>query len=408
MTTIFISYRRDDCEFVAPTICEKLKDRFGAESVFMDIDDIPLGCDFPTKIDESIGKCKVLLALIGEGWLNARFTQGPLKGQRRLDDPTDLVRIEIASALKNQDILVIPVMVGKVTMTDIGPDLPADLEPLKARSTASFRGGVDRPRDLQAIIERIEALNLPFSQKQNSRWKWVAVITVLIGASVGGAFAFKGKPEPKPKYDGSMVLSLLFRDKWLADNPQVNKAILPLQPGDKIAFEAELEDGAEGYFYVIRIDSDGKASLEYPPRDAAGKVVGEEKPRSKLAGFHNEGDPIVLQKSLDGIQSFVWFVRDRALTTAERGQLDKLLSNLKWKLPQGWENEKIMETWVDGHQRTLRDGPELAGADQPENPKLETGRLCLMLENMKLAQYSRALCYSFKNGRVEHAEAGNK
>ena len=43
---IFISYRRADSQYATDRIYEKLAAQFGADSVFMDIDDIPLGVNF--------------------------------------------------------------------------------------------------------------------------------------------------------------------------------------------------------------------------------------------------------------------------------------------------------------------------------------------------------------------------
>lgn len=410
MTMIFISYRRSDSEFVAASIYEKLKERFGPESAFMDVHDIPLGCHFPQKLDESVAKCKVLLALIGEGWAEARFTEGPLQGQRRIDQSDDFVRIEIGSALR-RNIPVIPVLIGRVTMADIVEGLPPELQGLMERHAATLRGGADLPRDLQAIFERIEAIILP-GRKQRRRllWKMAGAAMSLICVIGLGSFVYSNAfvRSPPPKFDGSMGVELLFRDKWLPNNLPVDEAVLPLKSGDKVAFEAQLENGVEGYFYVVRINSKGVASLEYPQRDQAGNIVGVEKPRGRLSGFHDNGKPIELNDSQDGIQSFVWFVRDRPLTASERNQLDTLLADLKWKLPGGWEQEKIMEFWVNGRQRLVRGAPGVPGDDQPENPKLETRRLCLALEKEGLAQYSRAVCFSFKKDGVPHLTKGDQ
>ena len=56
-------------------------------------------------------KCDVLLAVIGKGWLDLRDPDGG----RRLDDPKDFVRIEIASALRLGE-RVIPVLVNGADM----------------------------------------------------------------------------------------------------------------------------------------------------------------------------------------------------------------------------------------------------------------------------------------------------
>jgi hypothetical protein len=57
----------------------------------MDIDAISPGEDFFEVIEKTVGECDVLIAVIGEHWL--AMDEG---GNRRLDNPDDLVRMEIA------------------------------------------------------------------------------------------------------------------------------------------------------------------------------------------------------------------------------------------------------------------------------------------------------------------------
>jgi TIR domain/Sulfatase-modifying factor enzyme 1 len=103
---VFINYRRDDAASFASRVYNRLEREFGRDNLFMDVVAIPLGLDFVKVIDEEIAKCDVLLAIIGPGWLGARDEDG----RRRLDNPHDFVRIEIAAALK-RDIPVVPILV---------------------------------------------------------------------------------------------------------------------------------------------------------------------------------------------------------------------------------------------------------------------------------------------------------
>ena len=95
MPGVFISYRRDDTKGYAGALLRELNSRIGSDQVFMDIEDIEGGTDFPAVLRESVQSCDVLLALIGPHWLDARNAAG----NRRLDDPRDFVRQEIALAL---------------------------------------------------------------------------------------------------------------------------------------------------------------------------------------------------------------------------------------------------------------------------------------------------------------------
>ncbi len=121
MSTLFISYRRNDSEGEAGRLADDLSRRFGEDAVFMDVDTIRPGRDFRKAIDESIRSCDALLAVVGPDWLSAVDAEGNL----RLSDESDYVRLEIASALK-RDIAVIPVMVRGARMPT-AQVLPPDL-----------------------------------------------------------------------------------------------------------------------------------------------------------------------------------------------------------------------------------------------------------------------------------------
>ena len=105
MGGIFISYRRGDTEGQARALSIELANYVGEGSVFMDVDSIALGRDFRQSLHESLGSCDALLALVGPNWLDSEDAAG----RRRLDDPADFVRQEIATALK-RNIPVTPVL----------------------------------------------------------------------------------------------------------------------------------------------------------------------------------------------------------------------------------------------------------------------------------------------------------
>jgi hypothetical protein len=80
----------------------------------MDVDTIALGVDLAEVIAEAVSTCEVLLAVIGPTWLIATGQDG----RRRLEDPDDIVRLEVAAALE-RSIRVTPVLVE-------GAEMPAD------------------------------------------------------------------------------------------------------------------------------------------------------------------------------------------------------------------------------------------------------------------------------------------
>jgi hypothetical protein len=130
---IFISYRRDDSAGHAGRVHDRLQRVFGRDLLFMDVDSIPLGTNFVEVLAEEITKCDALLAIIGPGWLDARDE----KGQRRVENPDDFVRIEIGTALK-RGIRVIPVLLegSHVPKAD---QLPDDLKGLALRNGLDVR-----------------------------------------------------------------------------------------------------------------------------------------------------------------------------------------------------------------------------------------------------------------------------
>ncbi|MFX0197866.1 MAG: TIR domain-containing protein [Candidatus Hodarchaeota archaeon] len=152
MNSIFISYRRDDSADITGRIYEKLTQRFGNKAIYIDIDldSTPLGIDFRALIDEKVRQCGIMLAVIGTKWLNLKDS----KGERRLDDPKDLVRIEIETALK-RGIPVIPLLVSGAKFLSES-NLPSPLKELTFRNGIPIRSDPDFHKDVDRLITSIE------------------------------------------------------------------------------------------------------------------------------------------------------------------------------------------------------------------------------------------------------------
>ena len=129
MARVFLSYRRTDTAGHAGRLAEALNERFGRGAVFMDIDSIGPGADFHERIDKSLGASNVALILIGDEWL---ASTGP-EGRRRIDDEQDVVRREVAAALRRPGLVVIPVLVEGTRMP-AESELPDELAPLARRN----------------------------------------------------------------------------------------------------------------------------------------------------------------------------------------------------------------------------------------------------------------------------------
>ena len=129
---VFISYRRQDSAWPARQLYEALAARFGASNIFKDVDDIEPGEDFVDKITAAVAQCDVLLALIGPHWMS--MADG--KGQRRLDDPEDFVRVEIGAALA-RNVRVIPILIDGAPMPPAA-ELTPDLAPMVRRQAVAI------------------------------------------------------------------------------------------------------------------------------------------------------------------------------------------------------------------------------------------------------------------------------
>jgi hypothetical protein len=154
LRNIFISYRRDDSAYAAGRVHDRLSAEFGQDVLFMDVDAIPLGSNFVKVLEDAVGQCSVLLAVIGPNWLEAADEDG----NRRLDNPIDFVRIEIGAALR-RDIPVVPLLLDGAKIPKPN-QLPPDLAELPVRNGLSVRGA-----SFHADMAKLVSFLSPFSKR---------------------------------------------------------------------------------------------------------------------------------------------------------------------------------------------------------------------------------------------------
>ncbi len=183
MGKIFISYRRDDAGEAAGRLSDNLVERFGRDTIFMDVDGIALGRDFRTVIEETLSHCGVMLAVMGKDWLQNKDA----KGNRRLDQPTDFVRLEITTALK-RGIPVIPVCVQGSTVPSCD-DLPEDLKDFAFRNAFELTHARWNS-DVQLLTERLRPLMTESSTQPH------VVIPPPVNTHVPPPPGVKAKPQP--------------------------------------------------------------------------------------------------------------------------------------------------------------------------------------------------------------------
>jgi hypothetical protein len=180
MSGIFVSYRRDDSRDIAGRLVDRLRQEYADEQLFLDIDAIPVGTNFETVLADRLRVCDVLLAVIGPQWVNAKDASG----KRRLDEPADYVRREIASALKRNDVRVIPLLVSNATMPR-GEDLPDDLKPLTSRQNYELR--YERfNADANDLIAQLTRIVRPAGRQRFGKWAipFAALAVVVVAGAI--------------------------------------------------------------------------------------------------------------------------------------------------------------------------------------------------------------------------------
>lgn len=147
---IFLSYRRADTADVVGRVNDALVGGFGEQQIFRDVDSIPMGVPFAAHISDTLKKCRIVLAFIGPDWLDARDEQG----RRRLDDPNDLVRVELETALETPKLLVVPLLVNGARMPSMD-SLPVTLRELVARNAGVIRRDPDFRTDMTRLVDAL-------------------------------------------------------------------------------------------------------------------------------------------------------------------------------------------------------------------------------------------------------------
>lgn len=145
---VFISYRRDDTAGIVDRLYDRLVERLEPDCVFRDIQSIGAGEDFLTAVQTAMAKCDVLLAVIGPQWLDVKDH----KGARRLDNPKDLVRIEIETALQRR-VHIIPLLYKASPPEREG--LPDTLSALSTLNGLWIRDDPDFDADVERLVAAI-------------------------------------------------------------------------------------------------------------------------------------------------------------------------------------------------------------------------------------------------------------
>lgn len=151
---IFISYRRQDAAPYAGRLRSDLAQRYGESSVFLDIADLTPGANWTEQLHQAVDACDLMLVVIGPRWLQATDAEG----RRRVDDPEDFIRSEIAAALRLGK-RVVPVLVGGASMPPAAelPDEIAGLARRQAGELSDRRWDTDLARMFEWLDRMVTA-----------------------------------------------------------------------------------------------------------------------------------------------------------------------------------------------------------------------------------------------------------
>ena len=263
---IFISYRRDDAAGEAGRLADHLQKRFGADRVFLDIETIEPGTDFVQVLQRSLKETAAVLVVIGRQWVDIRNAEG----MRRLDDPADFVRQEVAAAL-GRGVPVVPVLVQGAPLPR-AEELPTPLAPLVTRQTVALDHA-----EFHADVERLCDRLAPLIAGGRGWWPLpvplaVTAGVVLLAAVLGGYAWYRGQAAERQRVDADtsarlertrQVAALVETATGQRQRRQFGDAVKTLEAARQLDSEAAsarllLEDVAMQWLREVQADETSK------------------------------------------------------------------------------------------------------------------------------------------------------
>jgi hypothetical protein len=211
MHKIFICYRHAGAPHAAGRLGDNLREQFGEEQVFRDREDMRGGASWRQQVLHAISAQSALVVLIDREWSDP----GQAVGRRRLDDPTDPIRMEIRDGLAD-DAVIIPVLLDGAQMPDEAA-LPADIGALAGIHALPLRD-TDWATDFSRIARLLEGAGFrraslpapapppvtarPQPQAVAKRGSPAKVVLACVGGGLGllvvAAMAASVQPNPNP------------------------------------------------------------------------------------------------------------------------------------------------------------------------------------------------------------------
>jgi tetratricopeptide (TPR) repeat protein len=234
--------------------------------VWLDYDDIGPGEQFEEALNEALAQSDNLLAIIGPDWLTA-----VKDGHRRLDDPEDWVRREVAAGLSGRA-AVTPVLVGNAQLPT-AEELPEPLKTLPARQAIEVRP--ERfDDDVEDLIRRIGGWRRRWHGFP--LWAWAATVTAVVALLV---VAFVVRRNMAPLIDPEQIeavagvpveVDLL---SWADDDRDGPLTLIPDPISENQASVEDLGDGR--VIYTAQRTFHGDDSFGFRVRDEGGLETSE-------------------------------------------------------------------------------------------------------------------------------------
>jgi hypothetical protein len=197
---LFISYRRGDSAPTTGRIHDWLVSRLPKKDIFFDIESIEYGTDFEQRIQQSIPRSKVVLAIIGPHWVDDGV------------GPSKYVGMELELALR-QGIAILPVLVDGAVMPS-SEQLPASLQTLSRLNAAEVRSGKDFQRDMEALAKPLGIPLLSRTQRllrSPGFWMLMGSAVALLGLAGANVFGVLPGANSDPRIAATATAAVVDR-----------------------------------------------------------------------------------------------------------------------------------------------------------------------------------------------------
>jgi formylglycine-generating enzyme required for sulfatase activity len=198
---IFINYRRSLNLVEAQLLQKVLQRHFGKAGVFLDVSGLEGGEHWLHALEGQVDASVAMVSLIAKGWTAVADE----RGQRRLDNPDDFVRFEIARAFSRK-IPVLPLLLNGAGMPGVA-DLPLNLVQLAFQQAMHLRNETFDD-DADKIAQRLKALIAPPRQRLSYRAAGAIAASALLVGLAGGHSLMTGLGIIQPSTDAGIRAEL--------------------------------------------------------------------------------------------------------------------------------------------------------------------------------------------------------